>query len=636
MWPPLVACLATALILALATPAASQPEAAGARRAPVGRSLAERLARPLPAQGIGIRVTLRNDDLAAPGAARRAAVSARQDRVLGGLAAGEFTLERRYRTVAGFAGRAQPAAIEALRRHPEVVSVHLDGQVHAVLAQGANLVGATASHSLGLTGAGVNVAVLDTGVDTHHPDLVDDLVVEQCFCDTSYAASSGECCPDGSTQQSGPGSAEDDNGHGTHVAGVITSGGIHAAPGVAPDAGIVAVKVLSSAGNALQSSIDAGLDWVLTNQAAYGIRVVNLSLGDGNEFNNPNLPGCSTTPAAVAIKALHAAGVTVVAASGNEGHDDGISDPACIAEVISVGGVYDAAVGSVSWCGATCGQILCTDNPTAADVFVCHSNSDEILDLLAPDWRTRSSEMGGTASNFGGTSAASPYVAGQAALLLQSDATLQPEDIRTLLTSSGPLVTNPDNGLSFHRADVFAALASLAVCGDGAVGAGEDCDDGNTADGDCCDSACGFEPPGSACEDADACTTSDICNGIGSCVGGPPPDCDDANLCTDDACDPSSGCTHVDNTLACDDGDACTTADTCAAGACVGGPPPDCDDADPCTAESCDAITGCEHTPIGGCEQGATPAVPALPPAWLLALALALGAGGTLARARRR
>jgi subtilisin family serine protease len=150
--------------------------------------------------------------------------------------------------------------------------------------------------------------------------------------------------------------------------------------------------------------------------------------------------------------------VAVFASSGNDGHDDGISEPACIAEAISVGGVYDASIGSVGWCGnSNCTTILCSD-VTGPDVFVCHSNSDEILDLLAPNWRTTSPALGGGVAFFGGTSASSPYAAGQAALLLQDDPSLQPEDIRSLLTENGPLVTNAENGLSFPRSDVESAL----------------------------------------------------------------------------------------------------------------------------------------------------------------------------------
>jgi subtilisin family serine protease len=413
---------------------------------------------PVPAGGLAIRITLKRDDLDPPGRARSAAVRARQDRVLGALTPGTFRMVYRYESVSGFAGRAQAGAIDALLRHPEVTAIHTDHEVRGTLAQGVALIGADSAHSSGITGLGVNVAVLDSGVDTDHPDLADDIVAEQCFCNDHPSPKHG-CCPAGGLQQSGRGSAEDDNGHGTQTAGIITSAGVVAAPGVAPDAGIVAIKVLSAAGSGFASSIDAAFDWLVTNHQALGVRVVNASLGDGGEHNNPLASPCSGTPSANAVALLHAAGVAVFAASGNEGYDDGISEPACIPEAISVGGVYDASVGSVGWCGnANCTTTLCTD-ATGPDVFVCHSNSDEILDLLAPNWRTTSPDLGGGVAHFGGTSASSPYAAGQAALLLQDDPGLQPEDIRDLLEASGPLVTNPDNGLSFPRSDVGSVLS---------------------------------------------------------------------------------------------------------------------------------------------------------------------------------
>jgi len=435
--------------------AAAQPT--GNLHAQIGPRLAAALQNPIPSEGLAIRVTLKADDLAPPGLARRNSIRERQQRALGALPTGSFELKYRFESVSGFAGNARAAAIDALLRHPEVTAIHLDNAVHATLAEGVSLIGADTLHTAGITGKGVNVAVLDTGVDTDHPDLADDVVAEQCFCNDHPSPLRG-CCPAGGLQQNGPGSAEDDNGHGTHTAGIITSGGVVAPAGVAPDAGIVAVKVLSATGSGFNSSIDAAFDWLVTNHQALGIRVVNVSLGDGGEYNDPFASPCSGTPSADAIALLHAAGVTVFASSGNEGHDDGISEPACIPEVISVGGVYDAAVGSISWCGnSACTTTLCTDS-TGPDVFVCHSNSDEILDLLAPNWRTTSPALGGGTGQFGGTSASSPYAAGQAALLLEDQPDLQPEDIRSLLTQNGPLITNPDNGLAFPRSDVGAAI----------------------------------------------------------------------------------------------------------------------------------------------------------------------------------
>ncbi|MBW2542773.1 MAG: S8 family serine peptidase, partial [Deltaproteobacteria bacterium] len=267
-------------IAALVAAAAATAQPIGNSRPQLDPRLADELEYPVPAEGIAIRVTLKRDDLDPPGFARRAAVRARQGRALGVLPAGSFQLKYRFESLSGFAGRARADAIEALLRHPEVAAIHLDTEVRGTLAQGVALIGADSAHASGITGAGVNIAVLDTGIDTDHPDLLDDVVAEQCFCNDHPAPNRG-CCPDGAMQQSGPGSAEDDNGHGTHTAGIITSAGVVSAPGVAPDAGIVAIKVLSASGSGFSSSIDAAFDWLVTHHQSLGVRVVNVSLGDG-------------------------------------------------------------------------------------------------------------------------------------------------------------------------------------------------------------------------------------------------------------------------------------------------------------------------------------------------------------------
>ena len=97
---------------------------------------------------------------------------------------------------------------------------------------------------------------------------------------------------------------------------------------------------------------------------------------------------------------------------------------------------------------------------------------------------------------------------------------------------------------------------------------------------------------GTSCDDANACTTGDVC-GSGTCVGGAPPNCDDGNTCTDDSCNPATGCVATNNTAPCDDGNACTTTDVCGGGLCVGGAPPNCDDSNVCTDDSCNPATGC-------------------------------------------
>src|SRR5205807_1447118 len=105
----------------------------------------------------------------------------------------------------------------------------------------------------------------------------------------------------------------------------------------------------------------------------------------------------------------------------------------------------------------------------------------------------------------------------------------------------------------------------------------------------------GGTPTMATCNDGNACTTADVC-ASGTCVGGPPLNCDDGNGCTTDSCNPATGCVHTPNRAPCNDGNACTTGDTCANGSCAGGAPPNCNDANVCTDDSCDPATGCVHT----------------------------------------
>ncbi len=563
-------------------------------RDPRSAALQRRMARTIPSEGLRISVVLREPDAQSTHSLRRGRIRRRQNRVLARVRQGGVDISHRYRSLSGFAGWAQAEAIEALAADPEVVFIDVDRKAYASLTQGAALVGASSVQSLGYTGSGVGVAILDSGIDTDHPFLSANIAAEACFCDDAPGLSG--CCPNGQDTQSGAGSSEDDNGHGTQVAGVVAStqsGG----KGVAPDASIISLKVLNNLGTGSFADIADALDWVISNRVSHGIKVVNLSLGDGGEYDNATAFPCSGSNTANAISQLKTLGVAVFVASGNEGHDNGISYPSCVDQAISVGGVYDASIGGVSWCGTTCDTILCTDNPTTADKFVCHTNDGSLLDILAPDYRTTTATVGGGTSHFGGTSAASPYAAGQAAQLFQVDPSLSPDDILSWLTAGSPMVTNPDNSASYPRTRVDLAVEYLtAVCGDGSVSGGEECDDGNTSSGDCCDDSCTFETAGSSCDDNDLCTASEACDGAGSCAAISALDCDDINPCTDDACTPATGCQYSNNSVPCDDLDACTDGDVCESGSCTPGPPLVCDDSNLCTDDACSSPSGCSFT----------------------------------------
>ena len=158
-------------------------------------------------------------------------------------------------------------------------------------------------------------------------------------------------------------------------------------------------------------------------------------------------------------------------------------------------------------------------------------------------------------------------------------------------------VTGPGLPIGGVGTNLFTITGqTINVCGNGVLDAGEQCDDGNTLAGDCCSPTCKFEPLGSPCTAASVCTNN-ACNGAGACgflsfnaipctdgnvctVGdtctlgaclGTPANCDDANVCTTDFCTPPAvGCVHLANALACDDGKAATTGDSCSGGKCMG------------------------------------------------------------------
>ncbi|MFI5317479.1 MAG: hypothetical protein ACHQ6T_17395, partial [Myxococcota bacterium] len=175
-----------------------------------------------------------------------------------------------------------------------------------------------------------------------------------------------------------------------------------------------------------------------------------------------------------------------------------------------------------------------------------------------------------------------------------------------------------DGGAVSHEIVATPSLPALTAtfvssgCGNGHLDPGEDCDDGNTANGDCCSSLCHFEATGSSCSDGNACTTGETCT-TGVCGGGSAVVCNDSNACTADSCVPATGCVYNPTPLngtSCNDGNACTTGDVCGAGTCAGTGTVVCNDFNGCTADTCVPATGCvfDPAPLNGatCSDGNT------------------------------
>lgn len=248
----------------------------------------------------------------------------------------------------------------------------------------------------GNTGAGVNVAVLDTGIDLTHPDLKDNIV-------------GGKNCSSGSSYADG-------NGHGTHVAGTIAAeNNSIGVVGVAPNAKLWAVRVLNSAGSGTWSSVICGIDFVTAHAPGSGgpITVANMSLGGGGTSDN-NCGYSNNDPLHQAMCRSRDAGVTYVVAAGNNAGPTNATVPAA----------YDDAVITVSALADSDGQPNGTGVATsygADDTFASFSNYGGEVDLGAPGVHIYSTWKGGGYRAITGTSMATPHVTGAAVLYLAAN-----------------------------------------------------------------------------------------------------------------------------------------------------------------------------------------------------------------------
>lgn len=331
-------------------------------------------------------------------------------------------LKRQYRYIPALAGSITPAALTVLRHHPQVASIQLDKPRQFQLADTLPLLQVDAVHALPYTGNGVIVAVLDTGIDSDHPDLADSIVAQHCF---SFAS-----CPPFDSDESDSAQQNIYYGeHGTHIAGIITS-----PQGIAPDAKIVAIKVSSRVGIydiPRDSDILAGLDWIRANLETLPVKIITLSLGGGyfSTLCDEEQPAYHYI-----FQQLTEQGVTIFASAGNDGFKNEISFPACYSNVIAV--------------GAT----------NMADTVAHFSNSSPLVELLAPGVNITSSFIGGGQVTHQGTSFASPIAAGVAALMLEANPSLTPLQIKTLMKNTGVKITDAKNGLTFPRINALATV----------------------------------------------------------------------------------------------------------------------------------------------------------------------------------
>jgi serine protease AprX len=331
--------------------------------------------------------------------------------------------------------------INRLAAYPTVFQLHYDRPTQSHNYRTGVTVGARAVQDYyGYTGAGVGVAVIDTGVTAWHDDLTNKSLKTYPY--GNQRVSKFVDFVNGRTQP------YDDNGHGSHVAGTILGNGYDSGgekSGIAPGASLVSLKVLDGNGQGTISNIIAALNWVAANASTYNIRVVNMSVGAGI------YESYWTDPLTLAAKGLTDRGITVVAAAGNMGKNangqlqwGAITAPGNAPWVLTVGA--SSTMGTLTRADDQMADYS-SSGPTAID-FAAKP------DLVAPGtgtvslavpgslfYTTKVANLLGGTLNLGvmpylalsGTSMAAPVVSGTVALMLQANPNLTPNLIKAIL-----------------------------------------------------------------------------------------------------------------------------------------------------------------------------------------------------------
>lgn len=329
---------------------------------------------------------------------------------------------------------------------------HLDVSARAIRAKASSMYSPNTAWEAGFKGKGVNIAILDTGVDDKHPSL-DDMDDNAGTTDPKFIAGYDATAtprvatnPDDNNTHywNGYTYVKGDVFHGTHVAGIaLGTGGGTDNSGIAPKAKLIDVKVLDYGGTGYTSDVIAGIEWCIKNRNTawsgqssdhYGIDILNLSLGAGISSGQDAMSR--------AVNKAVSMGLVVVAAAGNQGQSNYIISPAAADGAIAVGSVNDQGTINRS------DDIISSHSSWGSNKGPRHSDGDsDLMDELKPDVTAYGSfiqsakginpgQIGSGYQDLGGTSQATPHVAGVCALILESHPSFLPHDVKNLLRAT--------------------------------------------------------------------------------------------------------------------------------------------------------------------------------------------------------
>jgi serine protease AprX len=365
------------------------------------------------------------------------------------------------------------SALAALETDPEIISVTIDHPMNVMDDLTNDATGVQSAWTAGYNGAGVGVAVIDSGINDSHPDLQNPdgtsrVVYHQDFTGTPTTNSNG--------------AQYDLYGHGTHVAGVIggngaLSGGEYA--GVAPAVSLIDLRALDANGSGTDSMVIAAIQQAIALQNTYNIRVINLSLGRGIPVSYTQDPLCQ------AVEAAWQSGIVVVVAAGNYGRLDvggnngygTVTAPGNDPFVLTVGA--SKSNGS-PYASAETKASFSSKGPTTYDHVVkpdIVAPGNAIVSLAAPGASLESSYpselVTGSDGNsdyftLSGTSMATPAVAGAVALLLQEQSALTPDQVKArLMKTAYKMGLNSTSAWVPHLSRNFTDFYDLFSVGSG-------------------------------------------------------------------------------------------------------------------------------------------------------------------------